>query len=64
MKQNEKKTFNCLLEVEKNDKGFIVLKITTATCDNVVVKVNDFGGQDKKTAKRLTYKLYKEVSNG
>lgn len=62
MKEKEKKTFNCLLEATKNDKGFIVLKITTATCDNVVIRVNDFGGQDKKTAKRLTYKLYKEVA--
>lgn len=62
MKKNEKLAFNCLLEATKNDKGFIVLKITTVTCDNVVIRVNDFGGQDKKTAKRLTYKLYKEVA--
>lgn len=42
----------------KNAKGFVVLSLDIGDMHNIPIQVNDFGGKDKKKAKKLTYKIY------
>ena len=50
----EKLTINAV----KNEKGFIILSVNGGGLENVRLKVDDFGGKDKKKARKLTYKIY------
>ena len=43
--------------------GFVVLTINVGKYHDVPIKINDFGGTDKKKAKKLAYAIYKEVEN-
>lgn len=54
------KTLNALVKAQKKG-GFITLWLDIEGCDNISIKVNDFGGSQKKRAKALTYKIYKAV---
>lgn len=54
------KTLNALVKAE-NKGGFIALFLDIEGCNNVSIKVNDFGGSQKKRAKALTYKIYKAI---
>ena len=44
------------------ENGFIKLTLSCDGLTDVSIKVNDFGGTQKKTAKKLTYALYKKVN--
>lgn len=54
----EKSTLNAVVTATK-EKGFVVLKLSVGDIDNLYIKVNDFGGKEKKRAQALTYKIYK-----
>lgn len=41
--------------------GFINLVLSVEGVDSVKIKVNDFGGKEKKSAKALTFKIYKAL---
>ena len=43
------------IKVVKNKEGYYELSLTMGDLDNVSIKVNDFGGTKKKTARKLTY---------
>lgn len=49
---------NAYLTATKNEKGYIVLSLSLEGAENINIKVNDFNGQDRKKARKLSYKLY------
>lgn len=51
---------NAIIKATKNEKGFISLELDVNGI-NASIKINDFGGSQKKTARLLTYKLYKSL---
>lgn len=52
---------NAIIKAVKNKEGFIELSLTIGDLDNVSIKVNDYGGTQKKTAQKLSFKIYKKV---
>jgi len=56
-----KEKLNATIRVEKNEKGFYSLYLDFDGFDGVSIKVNDFGGTQKKTAKKLTYAIAKKL---
>lgn len=56
MKENTKN--NAVVTATK-ENGFVRLSLSIEGCENISIKVNDFGGTQKKRAKQLSYKVYK-----
>ena len=56
MKENAKN--NAVVTATK-ENGFVHLSLTIEGCENISIKVNDFGGTQKEKAKKLSYKVYK-----
>ena len=52
---------NATISAKKNKFGYYELSITLEGFDNVSIKVNDFGGTQKKTAQKLTYAIAKKL---
>lgn len=58
---------NIIISAIKNEKGYVSLTLSVKDkkgnniVDNVSIKVNDYGGTQKKRAKALTYKIYKAL---
>lgn len=57
----KEKLLNATIRVEKNKKGFYSLYLNFEDLQNVNIKVNDFGGTQKKTAQKLTYVIAKKL---
>lgn len=54
------KNLNAQLLAKVNEKGFIELSILPDGWTNTIsIKINDFGGTQKKSAKAISYKLVK-----
>lgn len=54
------KNYNAVITATKQN-GYIALSISLEGCDNVSIKVNDFGGTQKARAKAISYKIYKSL---
>lgn len=57
----KEKKENATIQAFKDKKGFIQLSLSFGDFDDINIKVCDFGGTKKSTAKKLTYAIYKAL---
>ena len=55
------KELKATLKVKKNDKGYVVLSLDVGEIKDLKIKIDDFNGTQKVTARKLYYRLYKEA---
>ena len=57
----KEKNLNATITAEKGKNGYYSLYLSFEGYENVSIKVNDFGGTQKKTAQKLTYAIAKKL---